>query len=57
MGRFISGKLKCTIEFNEIYVEDGQSEIDVIFPDGWEGEMTSDDLDIETEIDTEDEED
>ena len=49
MGRHISGKLTCTIEF-DVYVEDGESEIDAIFPDGWEGEMTSDNLEIYDEV-------
>ena len=49
MGKWIDGKLTCVIEFSNVYVEDGQSEIDVIFPYGWEGEMTSDDLKIDNE--------
>ena len=49
MGKWIDGKITCTIEFRGVYVEDGQSELDAIFPNGWEGEMTSDNLDIESE--------
>lgn len=54
MGKWISGTLKCTISFLSVYVEDGQSEIDAIFPDGWEGEMLGDDLEIEHEENDED---
>jgi hypothetical protein len=42
MGKWISGTLKATINFDNVYVEDGQDEISALFPDGWEGEMDSD---------------
>lgn len=51
MGKWIDGKLVCTIEFSGIYVEDGQNALDAIFPNGWEGEMTSEKLEIESEED------
>ena len=49
MGRYISGELKCTIRFKDLYVEDGQSELDALFPDtgGWEGEMWNETWSIE----------
>lgn len=52
MGRYISGTLTCTIKFHDVYVEDGQSELDALFPDtgGWEGEMASEDLEITEEV-------
>ena len=49
MGRWIDGKLTCVIEFSNVYVEDGENELEAIFPDGWEGEMTSDNLEIDNE--------
>ena len=52
MGRYISGSLTCKIEFHDVYVEDGQSELDALFPDtgGWEGEMTSNNLEVIEEV-------
>jgi hypothetical protein len=50
MGKWISGKIISTIEFDGIYVEDGDSEIDAIFPNGWEGEMTSYNVEIDDEV-------
>ena len=49
MGKYISGKVKCEIWFNDVYVEDGQDEVDAIFPNGWEGEMMDSNLDINSE--------
>lgn len=49
MGKYISGTLTCKITFCDLYVEDGQSEIDAIFPDGWEGEMDGSNLEIDEE--------
>lgn len=49
MGKYIYGKLTCTIEFSNLYVEDGESEMNAIFPNGYEGEITSDNLEIENE--------
>lgn len=54
MGKWISGELRCHIYFNDVYVEDGQDEIDAIFPDGWEGEMTGNDFNIIHEENEED---
>ena len=53
MGKIISGILTCKIEFHDVYVDDNQSELDAIFPEGWEGEMTSEDLMITEEIEEE----
>jgi len=39
MGKWISGELKSSITFYDVYVEDGQDEISALFPEGWEGEM------------------
>ena len=39
MGRYISGLLTCEIYFDNVYVDDDESKIDVLFPNGWEGEM------------------
>lgn len=52
MGRYISGSLTCKIEFHDVYVETGQSELDALFPDtgGWEGEMTSKNLEVTKEV-------
>lgn len=54
MGKYISGTLQCRIEFHYIYVEDGQDELDALFPEGWEGEMLHHDLKITEEIDEDD---
>lgn len=42
MGKWISGTLKATITFNNVYVEEGQDDISALFPEGWEGEMDYD---------------
>lgn len=44
MSRYISGVLKCEIHFYDLLVED--DEIGAIFPDGFEGEMWSENLKI-----------
>ena len=52
MGKYISGSLICKIEFHDVYVVDEQDEleiIDAVFPDGWEGEMMSNELKITEE--------
>jgi hypothetical protein len=51
MGKYIDGKITCTIEFSNLYVEDGCTSLDAIFPDGYEGEMMSENLEIENERD------
>ena len=49
MGRYLSGTLKSEIHFRDIYVEDGESVLDVLFPEGWEGEMVSNEVEITEE--------
>jgi len=49
MGKWITGVLKTEIHFRSVYVEDGQDEIDAIFPDGYEGEAWTQDLKITSE--------
>ena len=57
MARYITGTIKCEISFYDVLVEDGETETDAIFPDGWEGEMISKTIDIDyEENDEEDEE-
>jgi hypothetical protein len=51
MGKYIYGKITCTIELSNLYVEDGESELDAIFPNGFEGEMMSENIEIENEQD------
>jgi hypothetical protein len=46
MGKYITGVLKCEIHFSNVYVEDDQSELDALFPAGWEGEMLNENLTI-----------
>lgn len=46
MGKWITGVLKIEIHFTSVYVEDGQDEIDAIFPEGYDGEAWSQDLTI-----------
>lgn len=54
MGKYISGILKCEIQFDNVYVDDEESEIDVLFHDGWEGEMLEQNLIITEEYRYED---
>lgn len=54
MGKYITGTFTCKISFYDLYVEDGQDEIDALFPDGWEGEMDSERWNIEDEYEDED---
>lgn len=49
MGKIISGYINCKIEFHDLYVDEGDDNLDAIFPDGWEGEMTDCDLDLSEE--------
>lgn len=49
MGKWISGEFYCHIRYNNVYIEEGQDELDVLFPGGWEGEMVYDDLGITEE--------
>lgn len=49
MGKYISGVLNCKIEFHDLYVDESDDNIDAIFPDGWEGEMTDYSFDISEE--------
>lgn len=53
MGKYITGTFTCKISFHDLYVEDGQDEIDALFPDGWEGEMDSERLTITDEYEDE----
>jgi hypothetical protein len=55
MGKWISGVLKCSIHFNDVYVEDGQNELSALFPEGWEGEMLDENLTITHEENDEEE--
>ena len=49
MGKWITGVLKTEIHFNDVYVEDDQDVLDVLFPEGYEGEMWASDLKITSE--------
>lgn len=49
MGKYISGTFNCKIEFHDLYVDEGDDNMDAIFPNGWEGEMTDYNLDISEE--------
>lgn len=49
MGKCISGSIICKIEFRDLYVEEGDDNLDSIFPDGWEGEMIDYNIDITKE--------
>ena len=44
MGSWITGELRCVIRFHTVFVEDGQSENEAIFPEGYEGEMIESEL-------------
>jgi len=49
MGKWITGVYKSELHFTSVYVEDGQDELDVLFPEGYEGEMWISDLKITSE--------
>lgn len=34
MPKLVTGELKCTIIFKELWVEDGQDLMDALFPEG-----------------------
>jgi len=54
MGKIYDGYATIRISVNELYVEEGESLTDAIFPDGWEGEVMGCSFEGET---TEEEED
>lgn len=45
----ISGKLTCEIYFRGLEMDDGQTYMDVIFPDGFEGVMLTETWEVEEE--------
>ena len=49
MCKYISGSINCTIEFHDVYIDEGDDNLDGIFPEGWEGEMTDYNFDITEE--------
>ena len=49
MGKWVTGVYKSELHFTDVYVEDGQELEDVLFPDGYEGEMWVSDLKITSE--------
>lgn len=55
MGKWVTGVYKSELHFNDVYVEDDQDVLDVLFPDGYEGEMWVSDLNITSEVSNEDE--
>lgn len=54
---YASGELKIKIRFSDLYVEDDSesSVLDAVFPDGWDGELDVQSMDVD--IDEDDEED
>jgi len=55
MGKWITGIYKSELHFTDVYVEDGQDELDVLFPEGYEGEMWVSNLTITSEQSEEEE--
>jgi len=55
MSREVTGRIKCSINFFSIPVEDKQNVLDAIFPDGWEGEMSDHDITITEDVEVADE--
>ena len=53
MGKYISGYITCKIEFHDVYIDEGDDHLDGIFLDGWEGEMTEENLVITEEYEDE----
>jgi hypothetical protein len=49
MGKWVTGIYKSELHFTDVYVEDGQEVEDVLFPEGYEGEMWVSDLSITSE--------
>ena len=49
MGKWVTGVYKSELHFNDVYVEDDQDVLDVLFPEGYEGEMWVSDLTIVSE--------
>ena len=56
---YASGELKIKIRFSDLYVEDDSegSVLDAVFPDGWDGELDVQSMDVDIEEDEDDEED
>ena len=55
MGRWVTGIYKSELHFTDVYVEDGEEVEDVLFPEGYEGEMWVSDLKITKEQEDEEE--
>lgn len=49
MGRWVTGIYKSELHFTDVYVEDDQDVEDVLFPQGYNGEMWASDLNIISE--------
>lgn len=52
MSKVVSGRITVTVEFHDLLIDDENTYLqDVVFPDGWEGEMTDSSVKIEEEYD------
>lgn len=50
MSKVVSGKITVTVEFHDLRIDDENTYIpEVVFPEGWEGEMIDNSVEIKEE--------